>query len=49
MMMNAGANFYHEEMVLEDGGVLECLQIFIRPETSGLKPKVQFHRNLQEQ
>ena len=47
MMMNAGANFYHEELVLEEGGVLEGLQIFIRPETAGLKPQVQFHQ-LQE-
>lgn len=44
MMMNAGANFYHEEKVLEEGGVLEGLQIFIRPETEGLKPQVQFHQ-----
>ena len=44
MMMNAGANFYHEEMVLEDGGILEGLQIFIRPDVGGLKPKVQFHQ-----
>jgi redox-sensitive bicupin YhaK (pirin superfamily) len=44
MMMNAGANFYHEERVLEEGGVLEGLQIFIRPEVGGLKPQVQFHQ-----
>lgn len=44
MMMNAGANFYHEESVLEEGGVLEGLQIFIRPEVGGLKPQVQFHQ-----
>jgi redox-sensitive bicupin YhaK (pirin superfamily) len=43
MMMNAGANFYHEEKVLEEGGILEGLQIFIRPEVAGLKPQVQFH------
>jgi hypothetical protein len=42
-LMNAGARFYHEERVLEEGGVLEGLQIFIRPETEGLKPRVQFH------
>lgn len=42
--MNAGANFYHEERVLEEGGVLEGLQIFIRPEVGGLKPQVQFHK-----
>jgi len=43
MMMNAGASFFHEERVLEEGGVLEGLQIFIRPEVAGLKPQVQFH------
>lgn len=42
MLMNAGANFYHQEKVLEEGGVLEGLQIFIRPETAGLSPQVQF-------
>jgi len=44
MMMNAGATFFHEERVLEEGGVLEGLQIFIRPEAAGLKPQVQFHQ-----
>ena len=43
MMMNAGATFFHEERVLEEGDVLEGLQIFIRPEVAGLKPQVQFH------
>src|SRR4028119_1101114 len=42
MMMNAGARFYHEELVLEEGGVLEGLQIFIRPGQGGLEPRVQF-------
>lgn len=44
MMMNAGANFYHEEQVLKEGGVLEGLQIFIRPETADLPPQVQFYQ-----
>jgi redox-sensitive bicupin YhaK (pirin superfamily) len=44
MMMNAGANFYHEERVLAEGGVLEGLQIFIRPETENLPPMVQFYQ-----
>jgi redox-sensitive bicupin YhaK (pirin superfamily) len=44
MMMNAGATFFHEERVLEEGGVLEGLQIFIRPQVAGLKPQVQFHQ-----
>jgi redox-sensitive bicupin YhaK (pirin superfamily) len=43
MLMNAGKSFYHEEKVLEEGGVLEGLQIFIRPEIGGLHPQVQFH------
>lgn len=43
MMMNAGAQFQHEELVLPDGGMLTALQIFIRSETGGLKPQVQFH------
>ena len=42
MMMNAGSRFYHEELVLEAGGVLEGLQIFIRPGQGGLEPRVQF-------
>lgn len=44
MMMNAGASYHHEEKVIEDDGVLEGLQIFIRPETAGLKPQVQFYQ-----
>ncbi|MCD0467003.1 pirin family protein [Flavobacterium sp. ENC] len=44
MMMNAGASFFHEEQVLEEGGVLNGLQIFIRPEINGLNPQVQFHQ-----
>jgi hypothetical protein len=43
MMMNAGARFYHEELVLEEGGILEGLQIFLRPSETALKPQVQFH------
>lgn len=42
MMMNAGVNFYHQEKVLEEGGTLEGLQIFLRPETGDLAPRVQF-------
>lgn len=44
MVMNAGAHFYHEERVLAEGGALEGLQIFIRPETAGLLPQVQFYQ-----
>jgi redox-sensitive bicupin YhaK (pirin superfamily) len=43
MLMNAGKGLYHQEKVLEAGGVLEGLQIFIRPEAGSLSPQVQFH------
>lgn len=43
MMMNAGAIFQHEELVLENSDVLTALQIFFRPEAGSLPPKVQFH------
>jgi len=43
MLMNAGSKFYHEELVLEDGGNVEALQIFIRPEKANLEPLVQFY------
>jgi len=43
MLMNAGATFYHEELVLEESGDVEGLQIFLRPRKSGLPPRVQFH------
>ncbi len=44
MMMNAGSEFYHEEKTLKEGGVLEGLQIFIRPKIGALIPQVQFHQ-----
>ncbi len=43
MLMNAGTTFYHEELVLEESDALEGLQIFLRPQRSGLPPRVQFH------
>lgn len=43
MLMNAGATFYHEELVLEESDDLEGLQIFLRPRQNGLPPRVQFH------
>jgi quercetin 2,3-dioxygenase len=43
MLMNAGSGIYHEEGVREDDETVEMLQIFIRPKTDGLKPKIQFH------
>lgn len=43
MLRNAGAKFYHEELVLEEGGNVEALQIFIRPKKENLEPLVQFH------
>lgn len=41
MVMNAGRGFSHEEAVVGDEEI-EMLQIFVRPETSGLEPGVQF-------
>lgn len=41
MMMNAGSGLQHEESSVEE---MEMLQIFMRPSTNGLEPKVQFHR-----
>jgi redox-sensitive bicupin YhaK (pirin superfamily) len=43
MLMNAGHTFQHEEVVLPVGGVLEGLQIFMRPREADLEPMVQFH------
>ncbi len=43
MLMNAGSSFYHEELVLEESGEVEGLQVFLRPRKSGLPPRVQFH------
>jgi redox-sensitive bicupin YhaK (pirin superfamily) len=47
MLMNAGALIQHEELSLTEAGLLEGLQIFFRPETSGLPPKVQFNTFLE--
>jgi redox-sensitive bicupin YhaK (pirin superfamily) len=43
MLMNAGHTFQHEEHSLPEGGLLEALQIFIRPRAPDLEPLVQFH------
>ncbi len=43
MMMNAGTKIYHEESIPNDGKPVEMLQIFLRPETNGLEPNVDFH------
>ncbi|MED4298527.1 pirin family protein [Priestia megaterium] len=40
MMMNAGRSFFHEESIPK--GSVESLQIFIRPTSENLEPKVQF-------
>lgn len=44
MLMNAGARYSHEELVQDNGGVLEGLQIFIRPEADALPAQVQFYQ-----
>lgn len=43
MMINAGNGLLHEESVPEYEESVEILQIFIRPQTSDIKPNVQFH------
>ncbi|MAO66420.1 MAG: pimeloyl-CoA dehydrogenase [Balneola sp.] len=43
MLMNAGSGIYHEEGVREGDETVEMLQIFIRPKTDGLEPKIQFY------
>lgn len=42
MLMNAGSGIHHEEGVYKGDETVEMLQIFIRPKTDDLKPKVQF-------
>lgn len=42
MLMKAGTRFSHEEHVLPEGGQLQGLQIFIRPEAEDLSPEVDF-------
>lgn len=43
MLMKAGNSFSHEELVLQSGGPLEALQIFIRPKEKDSKPEVTFY------
>jgi redox-sensitive bicupin YhaK (pirin superfamily) len=43
MLMKAGKQFFHEEKVMEDGGSIEGLQIFIRPQKKDLTPQVDFY------
>jgi redox-sensitive bicupin YhaK (pirin superfamily) len=43
MLMGAGREFQHEELVDPQGEHLRALQIFLRPESAGLVPRVQFH------
>lgn len=43
MLMNAGSGIHHEEGVHKGDETVEMLQIFIRPKTDGLAPKVQFY------
>ena len=47
MLMQAGSSFFHKEKIIDEGDPLEGLQIFIRPRTENLTPKVTF-RNLVE-
>jgi redox-sensitive bicupin YhaK (pirin superfamily) len=43
MLMKAGREFQHEELVDPAGGQLRALQIFLRPSVGGLEPEVQFY------
>ena len=43
MLMGAGRQFQHEELVDPNGDNLRALQIFLRPNSAGLEPQVQFH------
>jgi quercetin 2,3-dioxygenase len=41
MVMNAGRSFWHEERTLADDPPLRMLQIFVRPHTLDLEPRIQ--------
>lgn len=41
MVMNAGRSFWHSEALLADDPPLDMLQIFVRPDTADLEPKIQ--------
>ncbi|MDB5599105.1 MAG: conserved pirin domain protein [Xanthobacteraceae bacterium] len=41
MVMNAGRSFWHEEETLRTDPFLRMLQIFVRPHTADLEPKIQ--------
>ncbi len=41
MVMNAGRSFWHEEETLKDDPPLRMLQIFVRPHTLDLEPRIQ--------
>lgn len=43
MLMKAGSDFQHEELVDPVGGDLRALQIFLRPREAGLRSEVEFH------
>ena len=47
MVMNAGRSFWHEERTLDSDATTRTLQIFIRPHTVDLEPKLQ-HLSLDE-
>lgn len=41
LVMNAGSGFWHEEQTLKSDPHLRMLQIFVRPHTVGLEPRIQ--------
>lgn len=44
MVMNAGSGFWHEERTLRTDPPLRMLQIFVRPHTLNLEPRIQHGR-----
>jgi redox-sensitive bicupin YhaK (pirin superfamily) len=42
MVMNSGSGFWHEERTLHSDPHLRMLQIFVRPHSADLEPKIQF-------
>jgi redox-sensitive bicupin YhaK (pirin superfamily) len=44
MIMNAGESFWHEELTLADDPHLRMLQIFVRPHTLDLEPRIQHEK-----
>ena len=44
MVMNAGKSFWHEERTLENDETVRMLQIFVRPHSLDLEPRLQYQK-----